>query len=125
MTTRTRSLSTHLLRAAAAAALVAWSGAARADAAPVAALHAQPTKADAALQSCSRRADLLFVRRCVQACMIDSKSRTRVLQDTVGREECQQQCGRQKQLALFVDACMQRAGYAAPAASPAGARPAR
>jgi hypothetical protein len=70
----------------------------------------------AALHACAQRADLLFVRKCVQACMIDSKTRTRVLQDSFERDTCQQKCGHQRELPSFMEACMKRAGFGAPAA---------
>jgi hypothetical protein len=81
-----------------------------------AAPRAAPAKAPAerqaaALRACSQRADLLFVRKCVQACMIDSKSKTRVLQESFDRDTCQQRCGHQRELPSFVDACLRRAGF--------------
>jgi hypothetical protein len=75
------------------------------------ALDTEDPKAEAAMRACAARADLLFVRKCVQACMIDSKSRTRVFQETLGRVECQVNCGHQPEMISFVQSCTARAGY--------------
>jgi hypothetical protein len=70
-----------------------------------------PAKGDAAFKACSQRADLLFVRKCLQACMIDSKTNTRVMQSSVQRDECQLKCGSQPEKLAFLQSCMTRAGY--------------
>jgi hypothetical protein len=119
--TRPLSRTARTARVAVALAVAAWSLAVRAEpASPAPAAAAPPAAAGreaAALHACTQRADLLFVRKCVQACMIDSKTKTRVLQDSFDRETCQQRCGHQRELPSFMETCMRRAGFGAPAAS--------
>jgi hypothetical protein len=71
--------------------------------------------AEAAFHACSQRADLLFVRKCVQGCMIDSKTSSRVMQQSREREECQLRCGHQPEMAAFIQGCLQRAARVQPA----------
>ncbi|BDG01396.1 hypothetical protein [Anaeromyxobacter oryzae] len=89
-------------------------------AAPAASPPSPAAVQPAALHACSQRADLLFVRKCLQACMIDSKTNTRVMQQSREREECQLRCGHQPEMASFVQACLERAARVA--AAPAAVR---